>query len=50
VIYGGLAAEQFSGPIIDAFFMSLDSIVSQGMQSITQPAELAADDQNLVAR
>jgi protoheme ferro-lyase len=31
VIYGGVAAEQYSGPIIEAFFQALDSIVSQGM-------------------
>jgi protoheme ferro-lyase len=31
VIYGGLAAEQFSGPIIEAFYLALDSIVAQGM-------------------
>jgi len=31
VIYGGVAAEQFSGPIIDAFVQALDVIVSQGM-------------------
>ena len=31
VIYGGVPAEQYSGPIIEAFFLALDSIVSQGM-------------------
>jgi len=31
VIYGGLAAEQFSGTIIEAFYMALDSIVSQAL-------------------
>jgi len=36
VIYGGLAAGQFSEPIIEAFYMALDSIVSQGMTA--QPA------------
>jgi hypothetical protein len=34
VIYGGLAAGRFSGTIIDAFYQSLDSIVSQGMEPI----------------
>lgn len=34
VIYGGVAAEQFSGPIIDAFYMALDSIVSKGMEPV----------------
>lgn len=34
VIYGGLAARQFSGPIIEAFYMALDSIVSKSMQPI----------------
>ncbi len=34
VIYGGLAAEKFSGPIIDAFYQSVDSIVSQGMDPL----------------
>jgi protoheme ferro-lyase len=45
VIYGGLAAGQFSDPIIDAFYMSLDSIISQGMKPISQPAELTASGQ-----
>ena len=31
VIYGGVPAEQYSDPIIEAFFMALDSILSQGM-------------------
>jgi hypothetical protein len=31
VIYGGLAGYKFSGPIIDAFYQALDSIVSQGV-------------------
>jgi protoheme ferro-lyase len=34
VIYGGVAAEEFSGPIIQAFFEALDSIVSQGMDPL----------------
>lgn len=42
VIYGGLAAEQFSGPIIDAFYLALDSIVSQGMTPVVQPAGIPA--------
>ena len=32
VIYGGVPAKQYSGPIIEAFYQALDSIVSQGMQ------------------
>jgi hypothetical protein len=36
VIYGGVAAEQFSGTIIEAFYMALDSIVSQGMEPVRQ--------------
>ena len=32
VIYGGVPAEQYSGPIIEAFFQALDSIVSRGMR------------------
>ncbi len=43
VIYGGLAAEQFSGPIIDAFYLALDSIVSRAMDPLAPPTELAAD-------
>jgi protoheme ferro-lyase len=35
VIYGGVAAEQFSGPIIEAFYQALDAIVSQGMTPVT---------------
>lgn len=31
VIYGGVPAEQYSGPIIEAFYMALDSIISQSM-------------------
>jgi protoheme ferro-lyase len=38
VIYGGLAAEQFSGTIIDAFYLALDSIVSQGMMPVVDAA------------
>jgi protoheme ferro-lyase len=34
VVYGGLAAQEFSGPVIDAFYMALDSIVSQGMEPL----------------
>jgi hypothetical protein len=34
VTYGGLAAGKFADPIIEAFYMSLDSIVSQGMVPI----------------
>jgi hypothetical protein len=34
VIYGGVAAEQFSGTIIEAFFMAMDEIVSQGMEPL----------------
>ena len=34
VMYGGLAAHQFSGTIIEAFYMALDSIVSQGMTAV----------------
>jgi hypothetical protein len=45
VIYGGLAAGQFSDPIIDAFYMSLDSIVSQGMKPVNRPAELTTSGQ-----
>ena len=33
VIYGGVPAEQYSGPIIEAFYMALDSIVAQGMMT-----------------
>ena len=44
VIYGGVAAEQFSGPIIEAFFMALDSIVSQGMEPLPQKTEIAGLD------
>jgi protoheme ferro-lyase len=36
VIYGGVAAHQFAGTIIEAFFMALDSIVSQGMEPLPQ--------------
>ncbi|MDP6617254.1 MAG: hypothetical protein QF790_08840 [Gammaproteobacteria bacterium] len=48
VIYGGVAAEQFSGPIIEAFYMALDSIVSKGMEPVqdgqvaSQPPEAGA--------
>ena len=47
VIYGGLAAEQFSGTIIDAFYMALDSIISQGMepQSRNRPAAVEGNIQ-----
>ena len=34
VIYGGVAAEQFSCTIIEAFFMALDEVISQGMDPI----------------
>ncbi len=34
VIYGGLVSEQFGGPIIDAFYMALDDIISQGMEPL----------------
>jgi hypothetical protein len=40
VIYGGVPAEQYSGPIIEAFYQALDSIVSQGMtpkQAVANP-------------
>jgi hypothetical protein len=30
VIYGGVAAGRFADPIIEAFFQSLDSIISEG--------------------
>ena len=45
VIYGGLAAEQFSGPIIEAFYEALDSIVSQGMEPVVVTPVLTADTQ-----
>ncbi|MGI9343687.1 MAG: hypothetical protein ACR2QV_12620 [Gammaproteobacteria bacterium] len=44
VIYGGLAAEQFSGPIIDAFYMALDSIVSQGMRPLDRNLQIAENE------
>ena len=34
VTYGGLAAGKFADPIIEAFFMALDSIVSRGMTPV----------------
>ncbi|MDH3510103.1 MAG: hypothetical protein OER85_04520 [Gammaproteobacteria bacterium] len=34
VIYGGLAVGKFADPIIEAFYLALDSIVSQGMTPI----------------
>jgi len=45
VIYGGVAAEQFSGPIINSFYQSLDSVVSQGMTPLDRdaPAVTTAD-------
>jgi len=47
VFYGGLAAEQFSGTIIEAFYMALDAIVSQGMdpRSSVQPPVAEANIQ-----
>ncbi len=42
VIYGGLAAEQFSGPIIEAFFQALDTVVSQGMEPLPPGAATAS--------
>lgn len=42
VIYGGLAAEQFSGPIIEAFYQSMDTIVSQGMEPLTVDSATAS--------
>jgi protoheme ferro-lyase len=45
VIYGGLAAEEFAGPIIESFFMALDSIVSQGMEPAV-PNETTASAMN----
>jgi hypothetical protein len=41
VIYGGLAAGEFSDPIIEAFYMALDSVVSQSMEPLP-PAPTAA--------
>ena len=42
VIYGGVAAEQFSGPIIEAFYQAIDSILSQGMQPLQSEIEEAS--------
>lgn len=42
VIYGGVAAEQFSGPIIDAFFQALDRIVAQGMEPVNNEDTVAS--------
>ena len=41
VIYGGVAAQEFGGPIIDAFYMALDSILSQGMTPLPPPTTQA---------
>ncbi|MBT8423249.1 MAG: hypothetical protein HKN56_10560 [Gammaproteobacteria bacterium] len=45
VIYGGVAAHEFSGPIIDAFAEAIDTILSQGMQPLETPAESPATPQ-----
>ena len=34
VIFNGLPAKQYSGPIIEAFVQALDSVISQGMQPV----------------
>ena len=44
VIYGGVAAEQFSGPVIDAFVEALDSIISQGMQPLSDATTTARNE------
>ena len=35
VIFNGLPAQQYSGPIIEAFVMALDEIISQGMVPVS---------------
>lgn len=35
VIFNGLPAQQYSGPIIEAFVMALDEIISQGMAPVS---------------
>jgi hypothetical protein len=36
VIYGGVAAKQFSGTIIEAFALAIESILAQGMVPLTE--------------
>jgi hypothetical protein len=45
VIFNGLPAKQYSQPIIDAFVLALDSILSQGMDPVT-PATAASNRAN----
>jgi hypothetical protein len=35
VIFNGLPAKKYSAPIIDAFVLALDSVISQGMAPLT---------------
>jgi hypothetical protein len=39
VIFNGLPAQKYSQPIIDAFVLALDSIISQGMQPVSVSAQ-----------
>lgn len=52
VIYGGVAAYEFSGPIIEAFAQAIDSVLSQGMEPLppSRQPETVASQPNCTER